>query len=97
MPNHVHLLITIGCDALPNDDETLFKSFNGEIIFPKLSNIVGGFKSGITKEIHSINSDMKVWQARYFDHIITNMNDYNETWDYIENNPNVWIAKHKGE
>ena len=97
MPNHVHLLITIGCDALPNDDVTLFKSFNSEINFPKLPNIVGGFKSGITKEIHTINSGMKVWQTRYFDHIITNMNDYNETWEYIENNPNVWIAKHKGE
>lgn len=95
MPNHIHLLITIGCDALPNEDSVILDDFYGKIQFPLLGNIVGSLKSGITKEIHNLKPDLIVWQQRYYDHIINNINDYNETWDYIENNPNVWIAKQK--
>lgn len=97
MPNHVHLLITIGCDALPENDEVLLNNFFNKYTFPDLKVIIGGLKSGITKNIHKIFTQIDVWQRGYYDHIINNLNDYNETWDYIENNPNVWIAKNKGE
>lgn len=97
MPNHIHILITIGCDALPENDEVLLNNFFDKYTFPDLKVIVGGLKSGITKDIHKIYPQIDVWQRGYYDHIINNLNDYNETWDYIENNPNVRIAKNKGE
>ncbi len=97
MPNHIHLLVTIGCDALPNNDEVLLNNIYNKYSFPNLKTIVGGLKSGITKEIHINNPLMEVWQRGYYDHIIINMDDYNETWDYIDSNADVWIANHKGE
>ncbi len=97
MPNHIHLLVTIGCDALPNTEEVLLNNFYNKYTFPNLKTIIGGLKSGITKEIHKRYPEIDVWQRGYYDHIIININDYNETWDYIESNRDVWIAKHKGE
>lgn len=35
----------------------------------------------ITSKIESL------WQKGYYDHIIRNESDYNETWDYIDANP----------
>ena len=34
--------------------------------------------------------EKKLWQKSYYDHIIRNENDYQETWMYIENNPAKW-------
>lgn len=95
MPNHIHVLVTIGCDALPENDEILLNNIYNKYSFPNLKVIIGGLKSGITKDIHKSFPRINVWQRGYHDHIINNLNDYNETWDYIENNPNVWIAKTK--
>lgn len=40
------------------------------------------------KRAVSIESKIKsLWQKGYFDHIIRNERDYNETWDYIDANP----------
>ena len=93
MPNHIHMLVTIGCDALPDDDEILLQETLGEIKHSNLEGIIGLLKSGVTREIHRINNKIKVWQRSYFDHIIRNEKDYNETWDYIEANPIRWEIK----
>ncbi len=37
----------------------------------------------------------KIWQKSYYDHVIRNQEDYNETWEYIENNPKKWILMQK--
>ena len=34
-----------------------------------------------------------VWQKSYYDHAIRNMQDYDEIWEYIENNPLKYIVK----
>ena len=33
----------------------------------------------------------KLWQRSYYEHVIRNDRDYEETWNYIENNPAKWI------
>ena len=93
MPDHIHLLITIGCDALPNMDEWLMADFKKEIIYPNLSDVIGSLKSFSTREIHKIYPDLIIWQKSYYDHIINNQKDYDETWDYIEANPIRWKIK----
>lgn len=47
-----------------------------------VSKFVSAFKKFCNKEY-----EHKIWQSRYYDHIIRNRNDYNEIWEYIENNP----------
>ena len=95
MPDHIHLLITIGCDALPNMDDWLMADFKKEIIYPNLSDVIGSLKSFSTREIHKIYPDLIIWQKSYYDHIINNQKDYDETWDYIEANPIRWKIKHE--
>lgn len=94
MPDHIHLLITIGCDALKNDETVLLNELLGKNLHSKLDVIIGSLKSGITRKIHMITPDITVWHKSYFDHIIKNENDYNETWDYIDANPIRWKIKH---
>ncbi len=94
MPNHVHILLTIGCDALPNNDETVLKEITGKSEHHKLDRVIGLFKAGATRRIHQYEPDLKIWQKSYFDHIIKNKQDYNETWDYIDANPIRWKIKY---
>ena len=77
MPNHVHAIIIIGCDGTTGKR-------------PSLNTIIGQFKSGVSREIHKIEPNLKVWQRSYHDHIIRNEKSYQEIWQYIETNPIRW-------
>ena len=94
MPDHVHLLVTIGCDALENNDKMILAEVLGENIHSKLNVIIGSLKSGITRKFHKINPSVKVWHKSYFDHIIVNKKEFDEIWDYIDANPIRWKIKH---
>ena len=52
--------------------------------------VVGLFKSGVSKQIHEIDPDCKVWQRSFHDRIIRNQAEYEKIWSYIETNPNRW-------
>ena len=74
MPNHVHLLL-----RMEHTDGGTGASR------PTAIKIVKAIKSLSSREIgHSI------WQTSYYDHVIRNQKDYDETWTYIENNPAQW-------
>ncbi len=94
MPDHIHLMITIGCDALPDNQDVLLDAVMGKLKYPDVKNVVGSLKSFTSREIHKIYPDLKVWHKSYYDHIITDKNDYDETWDYIDANPIRWEIKH---
>ena len=55
-----------------------------------IAKFVSTFKRFCNKEFGE-----NIWQTRYYDHIIRNQTDYNETYEYIENNPLNWILKQK--
>lgn len=74
MPNHVHFIL-----VLNNGDNN-----------PSVPLIIGQFKRGVTKEIHSMFSNMIVWQRSFHDHVIRNDTGYKKIWQYIENNPLKW-------
>lgn len=97
MPHHVHLIITIGCDALPDDDKILLDDIMGRIKYDDLKIIVGCFKASVSRKIHKKHKGLTVWHRSYNDHIICNQEEYDNIWNYIENNPNVWKERHKGE
>jgi len=74
MPNHIHMILVL----------------KGDESNPNVPLIIAQFKRGVTKEIHSMEPNMAVWQRSFHDHIIRNQTGYEKIWTYIENNPQKW-------
>jgi putative transposase len=57
-----------------------------------LTQIIGGYKSGVTRQIntHRSNSRTPVWQRSFHDRIIRNERELNLLREYIEYNPARW-------
>ena len=79
MPNHVHAIFKVGYHQNSTDEG-----------FTNLSTAVGLLKSGISRKIHKIDPDIKVWQKSFYDRIIRNELEYHRAWNYIEENPQKW-------
>jgi hypothetical protein len=54
-----------------------------------LSTIIGGYKSGVSRDVRRLKSDFG-WQTRFHDHIIRNEEEYQRIAEYILNNPAKW-------
>ncbi len=86
MPNHIHAVISVGCNPeTVTDEKTARKN-----PCPTLSDIIGSYKAGVTREIHNISPGYCVWQQDFYDHIIKNEADFDNVWIYIEENPAKW-------
>ena len=77
MPNHVHMIVVLGIEEYSDK-------------ISSLTQIIGQYKMAVSKEIHKIRSDCKVWQRSFHDHIIRNQQAYEKIWLYIEGNPGKW-------
>ena len=88
MPDHLHMIVTIKeqCPggSLP-DIMQYFKTMT-------TNEYIRGVKAGVLAPF-----DKKLWQKSYYDHVIRNQQDYDETWQYIENNPAKWMLIHQSE
>jgi hypothetical protein len=62
------------------------------LISNSLGSIIGQFKSKVTKRLKEIsgNSDLKIWQRNYYEHIIRNEIDLQNIRKYITHNPLKW-------
>lgn len=75
MPDHVHLILVLGCgDGPPRAAAPT-----------SLSKVVNSLKSLATKHY-----GQSLWQDEYYDHVIRNDTDLDETRKYIRNNPHKW-------
>jgi REP element-mobilizing transposase RayT len=96
MPNHLHGIIILfekendtskgpACRALTG--ERFGKPVKGTI-----STIMRSYKSAATKRINELNNspNKKLWHRNYFEHIIRNETDLNNTRNYIRFNPLKW-------
>lgn len=83
MPNHIHGII------ITNEVETGHAP-SLQMQGPTLGNIVGSFKSAVSKWAHKNNYNNFHWQSRFYDHIIRNENDLRRIREYIKNNPLKW-------
>ena len=52
--------------------------------------VIGQFKSGVTREVRRIDPNIVLWQRSFHDHIIRNQKSYEMIWMYIETNPIRW-------
>ena len=80
MPNHVHAIIVLGCQTNTERSRPL----------PTLSTVLGLYKAGVSRKIHEISPDIKVWQKSFYDTIIRNEEAYQSMWKYIDENPLKW-------
>lgn len=52
--------------------------------------IIGQYKSSVTREIRKAAPQQKIWQTSFHDHVIRNQKDYERIWLYIDVNPQNW-------
>ncbi len=100
MPNHLHgIMILTGTLASPDRRGTMLRAPTrhaeqfGKPTSNSIPTIVRGFKSAATVRINEIRSTpgAPVWQRGYYEHVIRNEIDLEETRLYIENNPLKWL------
>jgi len=84
MPNHLHGIIII-CKNQRRDGACPISTKHKN----SLGNIVGSFKSVVTKYANSHQIPFH-WQSRYFDHIIRSESSYLKIKQYIRDNPQNW-------
>lgn len=92
MPNHIHLILAVkNKDPLAN---TAQDNGNVSLAIKKanatIPHIVSTFKRFCNREIGE-----DIFQRSYYDHVIRNIEDYNETVKYILYNPRRWFLKYK--
>jgi putative transposase len=80
MPNHIHGIIEIKRSNVP-----------GSVVKIKsLSELVGAYKTTVSKRIHVAGYDGFNWQRSYYDHIIREEESFNNILEYINTNPANW-------
>ena len=86
MPNHIHGIVIIN---------NVFKTVRRDGACPvstkrnTLGNIIGSFKSIVTKYANS-HKILFRWQSRFYDHIIRSDKEFFRIRQYIKDNPMNW-------
>jgi putative transposase len=109
MPNHVHGVIILLDDMVGADSglhnigcSTVGSRHASTLHGPRnaLGNVVGSFKSALTKRINEMNGTggAPFWQRGYYDHIIRDDRSLVRIREYIAHNPQRWgIDKENSE
>jgi len=83
MPDHIHAVI-----------EILHKGFSDEFIKIKsLSEVIGAFKTRVSKEIHLTGAWDFSWQRSFHDEVIDSNAEFDAYVRYVNNNPKDWMNK----
>ena len=103
MPNHIHGIIEItnrrgtmrrapSMHRYPTSYRAPKVEQFGKPTSNTIPTIIRGYKSALTKQINILRNQpgVPVWQRNYFEHIIRNEKEMNETREYIINNPLKW-------
>lgn len=101
MPNHLHGIIilnsTVETGHAPSLQQNNVKQNDSSANIPSLSNIIGSFKSAVTKQIHETGYPNFKWQRSFYDRIIRNETELFKIRKYIEQNPLKWDLENELE
>jgi putative transposase len=91
MPNHFHGIITIDVGAI-HESPLRMPMVTTSRRKMLLSKMVRYFKMNSAKQINYLRGTpgQPVWQRNYYEHVIRNEIDLQETREYIQNNPLKW-------
>lgn len=91
MPNHFHGILFIMDDGRGTTRRAPTRIF-GKPEIGSLPTIVRAFKSAVTKRINILRNTPGIpcWQRNYYEHVIRDEYDLNNTRQYILDNPANW-------
>lgn len=89
MPDHIHLLIELA--DYERYERALREAPLQETKRSLLAQCIGYLKADVSKKIHKTEPNLKVWQGRFYDHVIRSDADYSKHFDYIVDNPVMWV------
>ena len=98
MPNHVHGIVVItdtaGRDTacrVPTHRTPTTEQF-GKPVSGSLPTVVRSFKSAVTRHVNILRDTPgnKLWQPRYWEHVIRNETELYRIREYIRTNPARW-------
>ncbi|HHS50226.1 MAG TPA: transposase [candidate division Zixibacteria bacterium] len=91
MPNHIHGILFLN-EYYDKGEACLAPTQSNVSDKGTVGNIVGSFKSAVTKRINDIRglSGATIWQRNYYEHVIRHDSDLDELRRYITNNPKQW-------
>lgn len=91
MPNHIHMII---CIFKPDFFREYRQEDFSKPVSQAISSVMRSYKAAVTKRVHDVSDGVnmpgKIWQSRYFDHIIRSDKSYEKIYEYIETNPLRW-------
>ena len=82
MTNHLHMILSIGGSGEA--------AAGGIYAAPTVPRIMNSYKASVSRD-----AGFPIWQRSFYDHIIRNQPDFEETWKYIDNNPLQWVLDGK--
>ncbi len=99
MPNHVHIVIYIHDQSGVRQAMTPTAQGGVYNMQPcRLQDIVGSYKSGVTRKVRKIKRlENFNWQRYYFDHIVRSERGLENISDYIRMNPAKWCEDIENE
>ena len=56
----------------------------------KLPDVIGQYKSSVTRQLRKMGWNQPVWQTSFHDHVIRDQMGYERIWTYIDTNPIRW-------
>lgn len=92
MPNHLHGILILNDVGLrhASTNKKINNKEGGTCPAPTLSNIIGSFKSAVTKWTNQNGYSTFKWQRSYYDRIIRNEKELYFMRNYIKLNPSKW-------
>jgi REP element-mobilizing transposase RayT len=89
MPDHFHGIVWINNIPVGNGHARSLRRQN-----ETLPNVVGSFKSAVSRNIHQNDFPDFQWQKSYYDHVIRNDESMQKIREYVQNNPRKWELDH---
>jgi len=100
MPNHIHAVLQINHQIANNKTPPYTDSSRAvptppvpmqtTVKIKSVSELIGAYKTTVSKQIHILGFTGFQWQRSFFDHIIRNEKSYIRIIDYIQTNPQRW-------
>ncbi len=90
MPNHVHAIIEINRDFHPVRTGRDLSVRDEKIKIKSLSELMGAYKTTVSKNIHLAGYNNFAWHRSFHDHIIRDYDSYIRIYNYIQTNPQRW-------